>query len=645
MKVLRRRSRPRTRSLAMLFVITLLCAVNAPVVVSFAEQEIHNYVINTKSYEEKYGHWSILPVSSKFRIDAVHAALLYTGKVLIVAGSGNNEGNFNAGRFESIVWNPANNTFKLIRTPSDMFCGGHTFLPDGKLLIAGGTARYEVLASQVKRAAGVLIIRNQQPGGHAFKLPAGTRFRSSTGAIYVSTVGVTVEPAATAVAPNGVVTVTPSSVETWIHAIKEGKQSVVTKATQFAVLRSVPVASRNLYGVTNAVNLKQQDFWGNDKSYIFDPATETYQRVGNLNLARWYPSLVGLSNGDVLAVSGLDQFGQMINGQTEIFSPATKKWTLTPKLTRIFPTYPALFLMPDGNLFFSGSNAGYGSATVGRTPGVWNLKTNAFTDVPGLKNPNETETSASVLLPPAQAQRYMIVGGGGVGQSLKSTARTAIVSLNAKQPHWTPGPSLPEPTRYPNVVITPNNQLIITGGSRYYRGEFASDILTCHLYDPATNKLTPLASPSVGRDYHSEALLLPDGRIVTLGGNPLFGNKADTAPGFFQTAIEIYSPPYLFHGARPEITGGPHQVDRGGTFTFDTPNASAIQGARLVAPSAVTHVTNVDQRSIELSLVRESHSFKVTIPTGTGLVPTEWYMLFVTNAENTPSVAYWVHVT
>ena len=165
--------------------------------------------------------------------------------------------------------------------------------------------------------------------------------------------------------------------------------------------------------------------------------------------------------------------------------------------------------MPSGNLFYSGSNAGYGSSTVGRTPGIWNLSNNHFTVVPGLADPTETETSMSVLLPPAQAQRYMIVGGGGVGNSLHSTARTAIVDLKAKHPHWAAGPSLPEPTRYPSVVITPDNNVIITGGSRYYRGEFNSDILTCHLYDPATNKLTALASPTVGRDYHSEALLLP----------------------------------------------------------------------------------------------------------------------------------------
>ena len=198
---------------------------------------------------------------------------------------------------------------------------------------------------------------------------------------------VKVKPATKVIGPRGKTTVTASSVETWVRAVKRGKGSILSGVQHFTVLGHPGLASRNFYGVSLALNMNKQDFWGSDKSYIFDPATERYQRVSNLNLARWYPSLVGLSNGQVLAVSGLNQFGQMINGQTEIYTPSTRRWTLTPRLTRIFPTYPSLFLMPSGNLFYSGSNAGYGSSTVGRTPGIWNLSNNHFTVVPGPSGP------------------------------------------------------------------------------------------------------------------------------------------------------------------------------------------------------------------------------------------------------------------
>jgi hypothetical protein len=187
--------------------------------------------------------------------------------------------------------------------------------------------------------------------------------------------------------------------------------------------------------------------------------------------------------------------------------------------------------------------------------------------------------------------------------------------------------------------------VIIEAGSRYYRGIHGSDQFECHVFDPATGKLSSLAQPLVGRDYHSESLLLPDGRIVALGGYPLFGDKEDTAPGYFETRIEVYSPPYLYQGARPSITGGPRRMRLGGTAVFTSPQAGEIATASLIRPSAYTHVTNLEQRSIALGFSRTAKRIKVRIPRSVGLVPRGWYMLFVTNRHDTPSVAYWVHVS
>ena len=58
----------------------------------------------------------------------------------------------------------------------------------------------------------------------------------------------------------------------------------------------------------------------------------------------------------------------------------------------------------------------------------------------------------------------------------------------------------------------------------------------------------------MGRNYHSEALLLPDGRVVTMGSDPIYARNGRD-PGTFEQRIEIYSPPYLFQGARPRISG------------------------------------------------------------------------------------------
>jgi Domain of unknown function (DUF1929) len=623
-----------------------LIAVNGPPVVAFITSTYHNWLINTASYKRRYGHWSRLPVPGDMRVNAVHAIMLHTGKVLIMAGSGNSIGNFDAGRFESLLWDPKTNTFKKIKTPSDMFCGGHAILPNGDVLIAGGTTRYEVLHSQIRYAAGVMTVRNFNPR-LTTTLAQGTTFLSPSGQLYKSIKTTSIPRARTALVSAGAkrrAVVSPSGTQLWVRAVERGDAPVSRTLQNYAVEGLPGGASSGLQATAWSITEDEQTFWGSRRSYIFDPKSERYEPVSDLNVARWYPTLVGLATGKVLAVSGLDGFGQIIAGNTEEWDPTTGEWSVNRTLTKPFPTYPALFLMPSGNLFFTGSNAGFGPADPAwRTPGIWNPVTDAFKPVPGMRDPRLTETSGSVLLPPAQDQRYAIIGGGGIGESNVATGRIDVVDLRDRSPRWQPAGTLPKPTRYPEAVLTPDDKVVITGGSTLYRGERQSDILECHVFDPQNNHLTRLADPTVGRDYHAEALLLSDGRILTLGGNPLFGNKSDTSPGYFEQRIEIFSPPYLFRGPRPELTGGPQQLAPGATAVFSTPDASKIVTARLMRPSAVTHVTDLEQRSIALGLRRMHSAVALTVPSG-GVVPPGWYMLFVDNQRGTPSVARWVHI-
>ena len=122
--------------LVALAVLGVVAVVNRPMVAK-AGDAYHDFTINRQSYKEQYGHWARLPVPADFRVNAIHAALLSTGKVLIIAGSGNNRDNFEAGTFRSVLYDPARDTFSEVPTPTDVFCAGHTFLPNGNLLIAG----------------------------------------------------------------------------------------------------------------------------------------------------------------------------------------------------------------------------------------------------------------------------------------------------------------------------------------------------------------------------------------------------------------------------------------------------------------------------------------------------------------------------
>jgi hypothetical protein len=84
------------------------------------------------------GQWSTLP--SVMPINPVHVALLHTGKVLIVSGSGNDPGNTN---YEAAIWDPQAGTVTTQPLAWDMFCNGMVVLPDGRPLISGGTQQYD----------------------------------------------------------------------------------------------------------------------------------------------------------------------------------------------------------------------------------------------------------------------------------------------------------------------------------------------------------------------------------------------------------------------------------------------------------------------------------------------------------------------
>ncbi|WP_143672958.1 galactose oxidase early set domain-containing protein, partial [Streptomyces sp. b94] len=86
------------------------------------------------------------------------------------------------------------------------------------------------------------------------------------------------------------------------------------------------------------------------------------------------------------------------------------------------------------------------------------------------------------------------------------------------------------------------------------------------------------------------------------------------------------------------------KIERGGTGLFTTQHASKITSAKLMRPSAVTHVTDTDQRTIALDMEKSKDGITVTVPDNPALVPAGWYMLFVTDDQGTPSEGMWVEV-
>ncbi|MFE1529954.1 radical copper oxidase GlxA [Streptomyces rochei] len=626
-------------------VVVALAGMNGPWLYRFGTEKYHQYKINQPEYKAANGKWEIVEFPEEYRQNTIHAALLRTGKVLLVAGSGNNQDNFDAKQYDTRIWDPVKGTIKKVPTPTDLFCTGHTQLANGNLLIAGGTKRYEKLKGDVTKAGGLMVVHNENPD-KPITLPAGTRFTGKeNGKTFVSKDPVLV-PRAEKVfdkATGKFLRNDPGLGRIYVEAEKSGQKYATGTQDNYTVQGLSGADARNTYGIAEKLALDKKDFQGIRDTFEFDPVAEKYIKVDPMHEARWYPTLTTLSDGKILSVSGLDDIGQIVPGKNEIYDPKTKEWTYTEQ-ERQFPTYPALFLMQNGKIFYSGANAGYGPDDVGRDPGIWDVETNKFTEVPGMSDADMLETANTVLLPPAQDEKYMVIGGGGVGESKLSSERTRIADLKADDPKFVDGPSLEKGTRYPQASVLPDDSVLVSGGSEDYRGRSDSNILQARLYHPETNEFERVADPLVGRNYHSGSILLPDGRLMFFGSDSLYADKANTKPGKFEQRIEIYTPPYLYRDSRPDLSGGPQTIERGESGTFTSRAAGSVEKVRLIRPSASTHVTDVDQRSIALDFKADGDRLTVTVPDNKNLVQSGWYMMFVTDGEGTPSKAEWVHV-
>ena len=147
-----------------------------------------------------------------------------------------------------------------------------------------------------------------------------------------------------------------------------------------------------------------------------------------------------------------------------------------------------------------------------------------------------------------------------------------------------------------------------------------------------------MASQVARRGYHSTAMLLPDGRVLSAGSDDF------AKPDNSQT-VEIFSPPYLFNGPRPSITAAPASVKYGAALAITTPDAASITRVALIRPAAVTHANNFDQRYVDLSFTVGNGVINATAPPNSNYAPPGYYMLVVVNSSGVPSVMPFIRVT
>jgi galactose oxidase-like protein/Big-like domain-containing protein len=367
---------------------------------------------------------------------------------------------------------------------------------------------------------------------------------------------------------------------------------------------------------------KDQQLNGIPQTHIFDPATDIWTVGPTMLGGRWYPTVTPLSNGEMLITSGRVDTPEVrtLNGNLRALTSATLS----------LPLYPWMDVAPNGLTFYSGPDQTLRSLNTAGT-GTWQTL--------GTRDSINRDYGGHAIYDIGK----MLVAGGG-----PSTKDTRVIDFNGATPQVSATAPMANGRRQFNLTVLADGSVLATGGNSSGASlvDLSAGVYPAEQWNPATGQWKTLASMQITRQYHSTALLLPDGRVLSAGGG--ICGTCDTV-GYLAKNAEIFSPPYLFQAdgtlaPRPTIDSAPSTANYGAQMQIATANPAGIQKVALVRLGAVTHSDNMEQRYIPLSFTAGATTLTATAPANANIAPPGYYMLFIIDANGVPSVASMVSV-
>lgn len=363
------------------------------------------------------------------------------------------------------------------------------------------------------------------------------------------------------------------------------------------------------------------------RASTFDWRTNQWTRIQNMNGGRWYNTSVALPDGQVWTVTGsgtgistAERWNEL-TGWNLLSGIAWGPVLLEPGY--ITNWHPFIVLHSDGRLFHFGptdinrwiTHTGSGSMT------------NSGTNVPGVHYPKE---GAWVMY---EEGRILVAGGGANTTNNPSdtttgtsTANAYTVNLSTTPPTLAPTAPMANARQFANAVVLPNGEVLVMGGNTSgLKFNDTGSIFAAEIWNPATGQWRTVASASVPRNYHSLALLMPDGRVYSAGGG-LSGNAAD------HQDAQLYTPPMLFNAdgtpaTRPTLDAVPAQIGVGSVFTVNA--TPGITQFAFIKMSAITHSMNTDLRRLVLpSTETTPGSYAITAHSNLNVMTPGYWMLF-----------------
>lgn len=395
---------------------------------------------------------------------------------------------------------------------------------------------------------------------------------------------------------------------------------------------------------------------GSKHTFIFDPVKETWSQGPDMRQGRWYPTQTLLPNGDTMIMSGLTEHGDRDNNpDVELFHPNGTITLLGTRTDDINATPGTSPVPPNGDAYpHVFANILGKTVLVGPRPhDSWFFPTETPTSLTGWVDlPNDvTRYAGTAVIDPYVDSHIHAIGGSDAGGApstvpLSSSSEYDIATRTVVDD---PKMVLNIGRAHHNTVLLPNRSMVTLGGglgldagvgrrgqweARDEGSETGHSRRTIELLDPATGTWKTGPAQAEDRAYHSVGLLLPDGRVFS-GGDDVNGGTGDGIDATHDTG-QLYSPEYIDGVAsRPQFSKVPEGMIAGKDYEFG--GTQPLTSAILMAPSAVTHSNDMNQRVVAVNVTNGKLNVpKVPVP--------GYYMLFGMNAAGTPTQAVWVQL-
>ncbi|KAG8818809.1 hypothetical protein FRC19_010302 [Serendipita sp. 401] len=368
----------------------------------------------------------------------------------------------------------------------------------------------------------------------------------------------------------------------------------------------------------------------------------------HLQQGRWYPGAMVMANGSILIVGGeegsngapvpsLEVLPKPEGGPTYL----TMDWLLRTDPNNL---YPFLYVLPGKGIFIIYFNeARILDEKTFETIKTFPIIPGAVTGPAGRVYPLE---GSSMILPQhapyTDPVEILTCGGSAFGLALDN-----CVSIEPEGAGEWIIERMPSKRVMTITTALPDGTYMIMGGAKAGVAGFGlanTPNLQAIMYDPSKprhQRFSILGETSVARMYHSEAILLHDGRVLVTGSDP----QDQLNPQEYR--MEVYVPPYLTDGrVQPSYTIVERDWVFEGTYNIQVtlPQGPISQmRVSLVGASSTTHGATYGQRTFFPAFSCNGNSCQVTAPPGPYICPPGWYMLFILDGP-TPSHSQWVRI-